>query len=153
MALGDATRQSFDTTAKMYSDMYGKNLDAMQKAVMMNEGVVKGGTLADQLLGAVGEDRRGMQQTLLDDAIARWEWEQALPAAKLSQYVGAVQGNYGGQSSSNTESEVPQQQTSAIGRIGGAAMSGLGTYAALATAMPMAAPWIGAAIGIASLFR
>jgi len=72
LALSDASRQSLDTTSKMYSDMYGQNLDAMQKAVMMNEAVTKGGTLPDQLLATVGSDRRSMQQALLDDALARW---------------------------------------------------------------------------------
>lgn len=153
LAMSDATQKSFDTTAKMYSDMYGQNLDALQKAVLMNEAVVKGGTLPDQLLATVGTDRRAMSQALIDDAVARWEWEQALPAAKLAQYSGAIQGNYGGQGTSTSTGEVPGAPEASTGsKVLGAGMAGLGAYGALAPVLGTAAPWVGAAVGLASLF-
>ena len=155
LALSDATRQSFDTTSKMYSDMYGQNLDALQKAVMMNEAIAKGGTLPDQLLATVGSDRRTMQQALLDDALARWEWEQSLPAAKLSQYAGAIQGSYGGQGTSTSTGEVPGAAQASTGQnILGAGMAGLGTYSLMSGVASLApiAPWAAGAVALASLF-
>jgi hypothetical protein len=165
MAIGDATQKSLDTTSKMYSDMYGRNLDALQKAVMTNEAVVKGGTMPDQLLATVGADRRAMQQALIDDALARWEWEQALPAAKLSQYAGAIQGSYGGQGTSTSTGTAPgAAQPSTAQSLLGAGMAGLGTYSMLsgaagsalfgsAATASMIAPWAAGAVALASLFR
>jgi hypothetical protein len=103
-----------------------------------------------------------MQQALLDDALARWEWEQSLPAAKLSQYAGAIQGSYGGQGTSTSTGEVPgTAQASTGNRILGAGMAGLGTYsmlsgsagtALLGTSAAMVAPWAAGAVALASLF-
>lgn len=153
LALSDATRQSFDTTSKMYSDMYGQNLDAMQRAVLGNEAVVKGGTLPDQLLATVGGDRRAMEQALIDDAMARWEWEQSLPSAKLAQYQGAVQGTYGGAGTSTSTGEAPGVPQPSTGQKAlSAGLAGLGTYGALAGAgLTAVAPWAAGAIALGSL--
>jgi len=161
IALGDAMRGSLDTTAKMYGNMYGQNLDAMQKALALQPQMLQTGAMPDTMLAGVGQQQREMNQAMMDDAVARWEFEQGLPASKLAQYSSGVQGNYGGSSSSTTEGDVGG--TSAAGRIAGGVMSGLGTYGMMtnaslwgATAAPMmatAAPFVAGAMAIASLFK
>jgi hypothetical protein len=161
LALSDATRQSFDTTARMYNDMYNTNLGAMQRAVALNPSMVQSGALPDQLLAGVGTERRAMDQAMIDDAVAKWEWEQALPSTKLAQYMSTIQGSYGGQSSAKTSGDVGGASTG--GKIAGAAMTGLGTYGLLSSATASggalagivgtaAVPWLAGAVALASMF-
>jgi hypothetical protein len=157
LAMSDATRQAFDTTAKLYSGMYDTNLGAMQKAIAMNPQVMQAGMLPGQLLAGVGADQRALEQAKLDDAVARWEWEQSLPATRLAQYMSMVQGNYGGQSSSTTSGQTPQASTAQ--KIVGAGLTGLSVYGAATGSMgaalgisAAAAPWLAGAVALGSLF-
>jgi hypothetical protein len=143
LAISDAMRQSLDTTSKMYSDMYGQNLEAMQRGLALMPQTYQSLQMPGQLLSAVGETRRGMEQQLIDDAMAKWNYEQNLAAAKLAQYVSAVQGNYGGQSNSTTSGGSGSSSTG--GNIAGAALTGLGAYGMLT------APAIGMSAGAAGL--
>ena len=47
-------------------------------------------------LAAVGQAREQMQQALVNDQIARFNFTPQLPFNKLAQYAGLIQGNYGG---------------------------------------------------------
>jgi hypothetical protein len=155
LAISDATQKSLDTTSKMYGDMYNTNLGAMQKAVALNPSVMQSGMLPSQMLAGVGEQQRTMQQAMIDDAVAKWEWEQALPSTKLAQYLSMVSGQYGGQSQSTTEGDLGG--VSPVGKAAGAAATGLGAYGALTSeamlgAGSIAAPWLAGAIALATLF-
>jgi len=107
-----------------------------------------------QVVSSVGAQRRDMNQALIDDAIARWNYTQGLPTQRLADYASLIAGQYGGQSSSTTTGTVPGQssQASTGGQLAGAALTGLSTYgfmsgtggAALmgsAAAATAAAPW------------
>src|SRR5262249_18616767 len=47
-------------------------------------------------LGDVGRQREAMAQTLINDQIARWNFEQQMPADKLAQYAQLIRGDFGG---------------------------------------------------------
>jgi hypothetical protein len=83
-------------------------------------------------LDAVGRAREAMAQALINDQVARWNFEQQTPADKLRQYAALVQGNFGGTVATT------QPYSSGAGILGGIA-SGAGTGAAFG-------PW-GAGIG------
>jgi len=83
-------------------------------------------------LSDVGRQREAMAQALINDQIARWNFEQQMPADKLRQYAGLVQGNLGGTTSTT------QPYSSGAGILSGATSgAGLGG---------MFGPW-GAGIG------
>lgn len=83
-------------------------------------------------LDAAGRAREAMAQALLNDQVARWNFEQQMPADKLRQYAGLIQGNYGGTQTTTAP------YSSGAGILGGAT-AGAGAGAAFG-------PW-GAGIG------
>jgi len=83
-------------------------------------------------LDAVGRAREAMAQALINDQVARWNFEQQMPADKLRQYAALVQGNFGGTTSTT------QPYSSGAGILGGAT-AGAGAGATFG-------PW-GAGIG------
>ena len=72
-------------------------------------------------LDAIGQQKQGLAQNELGDAVNRFNFQQDLPANRLQQYMGFIGGNYGG----NTTSTQPYQQPSVWSQLGGAAL-GLG---------------------------
>lgn len=72
-------------------------------------------------LSQIGEQRQGLAQSELDDAVARWNFNQDKQANKLGQYMGFIGGNYGG----TTESAQPYQKPSTLSSIMGGVL-GLG---------------------------
>jgi hypothetical protein len=64
-------------------------------------------------LDAVGRARDAMAQALINDQVARWNFEQQTPADKLRQYAALIQGNFGGTTSTT------QPYSSGAGVLGG----------------------------------
>lgn len=56
-------------------------------------------------LAAVGQAREQMQQALINDQIARFNFAQQLPYNKLMQYSGLIQGSYGGTQTTTSPQE------------------------------------------------
>jgi hypothetical protein len=83
-------------------------------------------------LADVGRQREAAEQALINDQIARWNFEQQQPADKLAQYAQLIRGDFGG----TTTTTAPY--SSGAGILGGAT-SGAGAGAAFG-------PW-GAGIG------
>jgi hypothetical protein len=44
---------------------------------------------------AIGAREREQEQRGIDEAIARWDYEQNLPARSLTEYLDRIQGTYG----------------------------------------------------------
>jgi len=165
LAVGDAARYYRDWTESGLADLgnllattnlgaYGQGLEAMGRATMTAPSLIQSSLLPMQVVSSVGAQRRDMNQALIDDAIARWNYTQGLPTQRLADYASLIAGQYGGQSSSTTTGTVPGQssQASTGGQLAGAALTGLSTYgfmsgtggAALmgsAAAATAAAPW------------
>jgi hypothetical protein len=124
-----------------------QNLAAAERGNMLNAlNLVPGYAAQDYndiaQLNAVGQTREQMAQSLINDQIARWNFEQQQPADKLRQYAALVQGNFG----STQTTTAPY--SAGTGILGGAA-SGAGIGSAFG-------PWgtaIGAGLGgLLSLF-
>lgn len=117
------------------------------------------------MLSSIGAQRRGLSQEELEADITRHEFEQGIDQAKLAQYMGLIQGNYGGTTATSGTQNYPSMSLGnrlaplAAG-VGGALLPGAagalatGTFApASATLMGMG-PWGWAALaglGTASL--
>jgi len=152
MAIDRASQNALNTTSQMYSDMYGRNLEAMQKGLALAPGTAQLATTPAQTMGAVGGQIRSYEQALLDDEARRYEYEQQLPYNKLAAYQNLVQGQYGG---TGTASSTGVNSSSMAGNLLGAAGTGLSTYGgmmALGGPMAAAAPWAAGGLALLSLF-
>jgi hypothetical protein len=72
-------------------------------------------------LEAIGQQKQGLAQNELQDAVNRFNFNRDFAANNLGQYQGFIGGNYGGSSTSST----PYQKPSIWGQIGGGLL-GLG---------------------------
>lgn len=68
-------------------------------AVGQEPGAYTGLTQPAQTLLDVGQANEGLARQQLQDQIDRWNFGQNVDAAKLAQYMGLIQGNYGGTTS------------------------------------------------------
>ena len=103
------------TLANKYGDLAYQNYAAeraAQNAAAVNAPAMAASDYADiQQLANVGKTAEGYQQTALQSAIDRYNYEQNLPYQKLSAYLGAAYGTPMGQVSTS------QQQSSGGGKI------------------------------------
>lgn len=91
-------------------------------------------------LDAVGRAREAMAQALINDQVARWNFEQQMPADKLRQYAGLIQGNYGGTTTTTSP------YSSGAGILGGAT-SGAGLGGTIGSLFPGPGNIIGTILG------
>jgi hypothetical protein len=84
-------------------------------------------------LDAVGRAREAMAQALINDQVARWNFEQQMPADKLRQYAALIQGNFG-----NTTSTT-QPYSAGSGILGGAG-AGSELFGGIGEALQLAFP-------------
>lgn len=147
LAISDANRQAMNTTAVMANDQYGRNLEAMQRGLALAPQSQAAQLAPGQTLNAVGAEQQAYEQALINEAIARHDFEQRVPWDQLGAYNALVQGNFGGTQTTTS----PGPSTGA--RIAGAGAAGIGAYGALAATplAPVAAP-IAGALALASLF-
>jgi len=117
------------TLANKYGDLAYQNYAgerALQQQSAFNAPQMAAADYADiQQLANVGKTAEGYQQTALQSAIDRYNYEQNLPYQKLSAYLGAAYGTPMGQVSTS------QQQSSGGGKIVCTAMNaeyGFGSF-------------------------
>jgi hypothetical protein len=113
------TRALTDSFAPYASQMYQQGLDRMQGAAGMAPTFAANDYADIGALGDVGRQRQMLAQLELDDARARYDYAQDLPANKLGQYMGFVGGNYGG----TTTSSQPYYKPSLFSQLAGGALS------------------------------
>jgi hypothetical protein len=153
LAISRADQAAMDTTARMYSDMYGDNLEAFQRGLALAPQTMQAGMIPAESIAGVGAQQRAYEQALMDEQARKFEYEQQLPWNTLAAYQNLVQGSYGG-----TGSVSGGGGASTASRLLGAGMTGLGTYGtimgtpALAAAMGPAAPFVAGGMALASLF-
>lgn len=85
---------------------YGDERAYMQQAAMAAPGLAQQDYVDIGQLAAVGQAREAMAQNLINDQIARFNFYQQLPQNKLAQYMGFIQGDYGG-TATTTETRSP----------------------------------------------
>lgn len=133
---------------------YGQALDAARLQGAMAPGMAQLGLLPAQNALQAGQIDQQYRQSVLDDDMARWMWNQNLPWQQLQQYQNAVNGSYG-QSSSGTQSGGGTSSSPLLGGLGGAAtgagiLGGL-TSSGLLSAATAAGPWGWGVMGGAAL--
>jgi len=104
---------------------YGRERGAMESAAGRAQGLAEADYGDIDRLARVGAAQEGKAGEYLQDQISRHNFGQAEPYNRLSQYMGLIQGNYGGTS---TGSQTTQSQVNPM-------MMGLGAATSLA-------PWL-----------
>jgi len=130
-----ANGQAQDTLAKNLNNLYGQtyynnyNTERGNQQAMAGQAAGIAGSDYTDLgkLSDVGSAQDQYSQAVTDADVNKWNYNQNLPANKLGQYMGLIQGNYGGSSSTQT----PLSGQSLMGSLLGAGMTGLGAYSAM----------------------
>lgn len=131
-AIDLAIQDMLNTTSSMYNTGYQNNLDAYVKGLALSPQTMQMGLAPAGYLSATGEMDRALAQQLLNQDVAAWDFSQQLPAAKLADYQGFVQGTYGG---TGTGTSAGGSSSDLLGALGGA----MGGYALASTATGTAA--------------
>lgn len=130
-----ANNQAQDTLAKNLNNLYGQtyfqNYNNERGNQMQTMGAAPNLAAADYTdlgkLSDVGALKDQYAQSIKDADVNKWNYNQNLPANKLGQYMGLIQGNYGGSQSTQT----PLSGQSLMGSLLGAGALGLGAYSAM----------------------
>lgn len=118
-SLGNLYNQTY---YQNYNTERQNQLGAMSFApTMINQDYTDLGKLSD-----VGSAQDQYNQSLTDANVNKWNYNQNLPANKLGQYMGLIQGNYGGSQSTQT----PLAGQSLLGSLLGAGALAGGAYSA-----------------------
>jgi hypothetical protein len=109
--------------AEMYTNAYNQ---AQQRAVQtagLYPSIMAAPLSMYGALGDIGAQRRAMTQATMDADMARYQYQATAPQQALSNYMNAIQGNYGGQSYQTSPGPSALDQASQIlGLAGSAAM-------------------------------
>ena len=118
------TRALTEAYAPYASQQYQQGLDRMQGAMGMAPTFAANDYTDLGALEAIGQQRQGLGQSELNDAVARWDYYNQLPYNKLGQFLNNIGGNYGGTVVGNTKTPNPSMWS----QIGGAGLGLLGSY-------------------------
>lgn len=110
--------------ANTYNQNYQNERQNQVNAVGQAGTVQNQGLANSNALGTVGSQQDQYNQNLVNADINKWNYNQNLPANKLGQYMGLIQGNYGGTSSTQT----PTSGSNMFGNLLGLGGLGLGIY-------------------------
>ena len=94
-ALAGAADAATRAAADIYGQAYGQGLQAQQNTLGMTGDIMSAGFQPYTALAASGLDQQQREQALINDAMAKFQFEQALPYERLSQYTGALGGTSG----------------------------------------------------------
>lgn len=122
-AIGDAARAAQTTAAGINLGAYDKGLSALMQGLQLAPSVQQMGYVPAEMLQAVGGQERAMLQSLINEDIARWQYNQGVPYTKLAEYANIVRSPIGGQS----ETYTTYPQTSGVQQIAGGVMTMLPT--------------------------
>ena len=115
----------------LYAQTYGQNYQNERQnqvnAVGQAGNVQNQGITNANALGDVGSAQDQYLQSLTDADVNRWNYNQNLNTNKLAQYMGLIQGNYGGSSATMTPTST-NNYANALG-------AGLGGLGALSSAL------------------
>jgi hypothetical protein len=143
LAAKGTARAAGDVTSKMYSDLYATGMQQQGNAIQMAPTVQAMQTAAPSLQAGIGAQDRAYQQSLIDEAMQRYNYNQMAPWAKLGAYQQLVTGQYGGQTTATGAGGGAGGGSPWMGAAGGA-MSGAATGAQVGS---MFGPGYGTLIG------
>ena len=79
----------------LFGGAYGQGLSAQQGTLGQTGALLGAGFLPYEQLGASGAEQQSAQQALIEDAKAKWDFEQNLPYNALNQYMSTLSGTGG----------------------------------------------------------
>lgn len=122
--------------ADAFASQYGQERQRQMQAATLTPQVDALRFEDAKALGGIGETQYGLEQAKIGEDIARHNFGQNIRQDQLARYMNAIQGNYGGTSTSTTQGPQANKTSAALGgALGGAAMGA-----------SVGGPW-GAAIG------
>ena len=95
MALAGAADAATRAAADIYGQAYGQGLGAQTSTLGMTGDLLSAGFKPYAALSASGAEQQAREQALIEDAKAKFQFEQALPYERLSKYTGALSGTEG----------------------------------------------------------
>jgi len=155
--IGDYLQKAGDITSTMYSDAYRDAQANQLKALTIAPQSQQAITAPAMQLGALGTAEQQRQQQAIDEARARFEFAQQAPDEALTRYSNIAGSNIlPGGSTTSAEGGKPSFGQ----KVAGAGLMAAGTYGALsggatgaaATAATPFAPYVAAAVALASMF-
>lgn len=123
---------------QVYGDQFNRERDRQFQATQLAPGLAQADYDDIQALASVGSERESLDMAKLQDAVARFDFEQQKPYLKLNQYLGALGANV----PTSTVQTQPVFRNQGAGLLGGA-LSG----AKLAGMVPGINPMVGAVGG------
>jgi hypothetical protein len=115
-----ATRALTEAYSPYASQQYQQGLQNMQGAMDRAPTYAANDYTDLAALESIGQQKQGLGQNELNDAVQRWQYYQQLPYDKLGQFLNNIGGNYGGTVVGKTPNPSTLQQ------IGGAGLGLLG---------------------------
>jgi len=91
-AIAGAADSANQAAAQIYSNAYGQGLGQQRATLGMTGGLMQAGFSPYSALGASGSQQQQREQALIQDAMARQEFEQNLPYQQLKQYQSGITG-------------------------------------------------------------
>ena len=88
------TRELGDLANKVYGDQYNRERDIMVDTMSTAPTLGEMDYNDIQKLGLVGTEKESLEQAKLQDAIARYDYEQLKPYQKIENYLGNLGANY-----------------------------------------------------------
>ena len=91
-ALAGAADSANQAAAQIYSNAYGQGLGQQRATLGMTGGLMQAGFSPYSALGSSGGQQQQREQALIQDAMAKQEFEQNLPYQQLKQYQSGITG-------------------------------------------------------------
>jgi hypothetical protein len=91
-AIAGAADSANMAAAQIYSDAYGRGLDQQSRTLGMTGNLMNAGFSPYGALSASGAQQQGREQGLINDAMARQQFEQNLPYDKFNKYQQGIAG-------------------------------------------------------------
>ena len=108
--------------ATNYGGLFSNAYDTMLRAAGLAPTVQPSLYAPFDAMYAAGAAQQTQDQQAINDAVARWNFEQELPFNRLNQYIGQVTGNYGGTTMLTQPYFSNAGQNALSGAIGGATL-------------------------------
>jgi len=101
---------------QVYGDQYNRERANMVNATSLAPQIAQADYADIQALGGVGQTKEGLEMAKIQDAMARFDFEQTKPYTKLREYLGSIGANV----PTNTSQTQPVFRNTAGGILGGA---------------------------------
>jgi hypothetical protein len=111
-----------DALANLYSGAYGQGLQHMARSQALAPGLASLSLAPSAAVGDVGAQRQAMSQNAINDALARWNFQQNLPQQQLTNYMQTLAGfplGSAGSMSGTTTGSQPYYSSPGLGALGG----------------------------------